>query len=306
MCLDILDHFHDLQVCTAVAGTLEGKACGGDGGVGIGVGRGDDVGRKGRVVAAAVFGMDDEADVKQFRFEASIGAVRAEETKDVFGGREAGIRDPHMEAFAAIVVGFGLIAVDGIGRESCDQADGLAQDVGDGDFVWIFVECVGSEDASSEFVHDIRRWHAENRLLLEMGWERALMIEDVEEFLQFLFIGEVSHEQEENRFFEAEAFFGLEALDEVVQFDSAVEQASGNGDEFAIDDGISDDGADGGQSNEDTGAIGVTQPAFGVVCLIERRIDLGGFCAFFRIAFKCLLRNWECVAKGIWNRIAHR
>ena len=93
MSLDILDHFHDLQVCTAVAGTLEGKACGGDGGVGIGVGRGDDVGRKGRVVAAAVFGMDDEADIKQFCFEASIGAVRAEEAKDVFGGIISGVTE---------------------------------------------------------------------------------------------------------------------------------------------------------------------------------------------------------------------
>ena len=51
----VFKHVHNLDIGTAVAGTLQGTQGGSDGGIGICPGRGNHMGGKGRVVSAAVF-----------------------------------------------------------------------------------------------------------------------------------------------------------------------------------------------------------------------------------------------------------
>ena len=82
--LDVLKHLLDLHVGTAVLGTLEGTQGCSDGGIGIRTGGGNDMGREGGVVAAAVLCMQDQGNIQNLGLKFSILSVRTKQAENVF------------------------------------------------------------------------------------------------------------------------------------------------------------------------------------------------------------------------------
>ena len=83
MGFDIVEHLANLDVRTAMPGALECAHCGGNRRIRIGSRRGNDTGRKRRVVTAAMLGMDNQAPVEQLGFGIGIVAVRPDEVQDI-------------------------------------------------------------------------------------------------------------------------------------------------------------------------------------------------------------------------------
>ncbi|MPN16421.1 hypothetical protein SDC9_163761 [bioreactor metagenome] len=76
---DMIQHFHHFDIGSAVTGAFQRTDRGGNRRIGIGAGRRKDAGGEGGIVAAAVFGVQHQAQIQQPRFfggEIRIGPNR--------------------------------------------------------------------------------------------------------------------------------------------------------------------------------------------------------------------------------------
>ena len=126
---ELVKHAHDFEVRAAVARPLKRAQRSRDRRVGIRTRRRHDVGGEGRVVAAAVLGMQHERHVEYERLEFGEAAVRAQHVKEVLGGRVLRLRPVDDEALVVEFVEVGLVGVDGEHRELRDEVQALAQHV---------------------------------------------------------------------------------------------------------------------------------------------------------------------------------
>ena len=92
------------------------------------------MGGKGRVIAAAVFGMKGKADVQHVGLPEGVGGVRPQQGEDVLRRGQLRLGGVYVKAVPALV-GVGLVAVDAEYREQGDELETLAHDVGQGDIV---------------------------------------------------------------------------------------------------------------------------------------------------------------------------
>ena len=136
---DVGKHLCDLDVCTAVAGTFQGAEGSRHCRIGIGARRGDNMVCKGRVVTAAVLGMQDQCDVEDARFQLGILFIAAEHQKDVFRHRAAvtGIIDVERMSFDKVVVG--MVGIQGDHRQYRDQLQTLRHNIGDRGVICVLV-----------------------------------------------------------------------------------------------------------------------------------------------------------------------
>ena len=77
--------------------------------------------RKGRVVAAAMFRMQNKREVKNPRFKLSILAVWTENMEDVLGSGQLRHGAVDIKTIAVMIMTVGLIAVNAEHRKQCDE-----------------------------------------------------------------------------------------------------------------------------------------------------------------------------------------
>ena len=109
---DVAHHLHDLDVRAAMLGSLEGGERRCHGGIGVRARGGNDAGRKGRVVAAAVLHMQHERDVEGLGLKLRVVFVRTEHHEDVFRRGEQRVRAVDVHALVVKIVAVGMVAVD--------------------------------------------------------------------------------------------------------------------------------------------------------------------------------------------------
>ena len=109
----VLKHLHNLDVGTAVTGTLKRTDGSSHYGVSVCQGGCNYMSGKGGVVSAAVLHMKNHADIKNSGFQWSIRAVGAKNVQNVFrhGTFRHGLMDE--KAVAVVIMAVSLITIDG-------------------------------------------------------------------------------------------------------------------------------------------------------------------------------------------------
>ena len=165
--LDLGHLIHHPPVGAAVAGAFERERRGGQHAVGVGVSRGDDVRRERGVVAAAVVGVKNEAQIQQIRLQPGVLGVFADHHQKAFGRGFAVLGVAQEQALAQVVMGLDLIGIGRHHRVAGDQVDALPQYVGERDVVGLVVVDVRGQNGPRQAVHDVLAGRADDRCFLE-------------------------------------------------------------------------------------------------------------------------------------------
>ena len=153
--LYILQHVLCPEVRAAVAEALQRGDSRRDSRIGVCAGGGDDVGGEGRVVAAAVLGVDNERDIENIGFKRGELPVGAQHIKDILGGGVFGLRVAYEKALMQLEVFVGAVSVHGNEGHFGYYLYRLAQDVLGGDILRILVVGIKREYAFLERVHNV-------------------------------------------------------------------------------------------------------------------------------------------------------
>ena len=222
------------------------------------------------VVSAAVFGVQDERQVKRLRLEARALAILADEREEVLGRALERVRIAQHQRVPEMVVGLRLVGVGGHGRESGDELDGLAEVRLDVQQVRRRVVGVGTKHRAGEGVHEVLARRTDDRVLLESVGKPAVF---GKQRLPFRQVGEFPEKKQVGALLEPEALFGLAVPHEIADVDAAVEELSGNGHLLAFAHHIAVDGANGGEADQHARAVAVAKPPLHVVLLVQRGIN---------------------------------
>ena len=107
ICLDVSEHLHDLLVGAAVAGTLQGAHRRRDGGIDVGAGGGEHPAGKGGVVAAAVLGVEHQAQIQQPGLLVGVPVVVAHGVEEVLRHAQPLLGPVEVEGLVVVVVPLG-------------------------------------------------------------------------------------------------------------------------------------------------------------------------------------------------------
>ena len=240
------------------------------------MGGGDDVGGEGRVVAAAVLGVQDQRQVQRLRLEPGVAPALAREHEDVLGGRlrRVGVAD-HQRA-AVVVVGLRLVGVGGDGRNRADEVNGLReaglerQVVGRG----AGVIGVGEEHRAGERIHEVLRRVLHDRVLLEAVGELAVGADAVLPVDELTRRRQLAEEEQVRGLLVAEPVLAAVGLHDVAHVDAAVVQLARHRAPLAFVHHVAVHVADCGKPHQHTDAGVVAQTPLDPVLAVEGRVDV--------------------------------
>ena len=152
---DVREHLHDLLVGAAMQRALQRGDRAGDRAVGVGAGGGQHAAGKGRVVAAAVLGMQGEHQVQKVRLFRGKLIVPAQHVQEVLRQRHVLLRHVQVERLSIVIVLLGGVGVGHNDRKARRQFHRLAHDVFNGRVVRVGVIGIEREHRAGELVHDV-------------------------------------------------------------------------------------------------------------------------------------------------------
>jgi len=132
------------------------------------------MGGEGRVVAAAVFGMQHQRQIQQLRLQGRVAAVIAQHVQEVLRGGQFRLRGMNDEAALAIVIHIGLVAVGREQRESGHQFQALPQHIREGNIFRPVVEYIHRQDALGHRVHHVATGQLEQRVVDKVIGQRPV------------------------------------------------------------------------------------------------------------------------------------
>jgi len=266
---DVLHHFHDLDVGTAVLRSFQGGHRSGDCRIGIRSRRGDDTRREGGIVSAAVFHMEDQGRIQDSRFGRGVFLVGTKHHQDIFRRRFLGIRTMDVHAVVIDVMVVGMIAVHGQHRESRNQHEGLADDGRDIRMGSIFIIGSQRQDAPRHGIHDILCRGLHDDVAREVGRQVPAARQHVDEFLGGLIVGKFAEQKQIGTFLKAEALPSV-FLDQTADVVAAVPELALAGHMFfAVDILEGNDFRDVGQACQHAFSVDVAQSAVDAVFFKE-------------------------------------
>ena len=127
MCADIIHHFHDHQICSAMPGSLQRTECRCNRRICIWTWRRDDTRRKCGIVSAAMLHMQDQCNLKHFRFQMVELFVRTQHSQEIFSGGKWRIRAVNVHASIFVIMVVCVISIYRQHRKNADQHHTLAQ-----------------------------------------------------------------------------------------------------------------------------------------------------------------------------------
>jgi len=266
------EHLHDLGVGAAVQRALERADRARDGAVGVGAGGGERAADEGGVVAG-VLGVQDEHEVEQVRFLRGEGFVLANHPQQIFGHGQIGRRVVDIEGLPVEVVALGSIGVGRDERETADELDRLAQQVLERGVVRAVVEGIQSQHAAGQLIHDVTAGRLENHVLGEGVGHRPGGGEDAHELLLLLLARQMAQQQQIGDLLVAEGAVFPVRLDDVLYADAAVVEFAGHRHAHAVLHAVALDAADLADTDDDTGAVGVSEASLDVLILKGLRRD---------------------------------
>ena len=255
----ILHHLHHLDVGPAVAEALQRAHGGGDGGIEVRPGGGEDPAGEGGVVAAAVLRVEDHAKVQKLGLVVVEFRVLAQGVEEVLG--HAQIRPGPVEVKAVLVeiMPLGGVGVGHDGGRPGHHAEGLEELVLQRHVLRLAVVGVEGHDAALQLIHNVLVGGAENHILTEIAGELAPLGHEILELRQLGSRGQLAEEQQVHRLLKAKAVLGNALADEVLDADAPVEKLALLRDLLPVHQVVAVHVADGGDAGHHAGAVGVPQ-----------------------------------------------
>ena len=220
---DVLKHERNFQIGAAVFGSLQRTEGRRHGGIGVRAGRSNDVGGKRGVVAAAVFGMDDQADVQRLCFQIGEFIVPAQDVQNVL---RAGIfLDGAVDDEGRpVVIPPCAVAVHGEEGELRDELQGLPQDVFSGERIGRFVKGIKVEHAPCQHIHDVCGGRLHDDVPHEGLGEFPQFGEEQGKIRQLFCGRQDAEEQKIDGFFKPETVFLHAVVNDVADVDAAIKK----------------------------------------------------------------------------------
>ena len=271
--LDAVKHFLRLDIGAAVAGAFQRADGRGDGGIGVGTRGGEHAAGKRRVVAAAVFGVDDQSEVEQFGFLVGVGLVGAEHAQKVFRGGEFlfGVVDVQtVPAEHVAVHGIGVRRDHGQARH---QLHPLPQHIGKGGFVGVVVVGVERQHTRGHLVHDRGRGRLHQDILVKARGQAAVTAEQARKAIQLRGGGQTAEKEQIAGFGKAEAPLRGKVIDKILHAVAAVVEFAVHGRAIALAHDVAVHVADAGNARHHAGAVRLAQAAFDVIVVKGRAGD---------------------------------
>ena len=262
MAHQVIQLTHDLQVGAAVLGAFQRADGRRDGGVGIGAGAGQHAAGEGGAVAAAVVGVDHQAEVQQAGFlvgELLVGAVGAQ---DMF--RRALALGGQVEVHAGPVVhpALDLVGVHHHGGQFRNKVDALAQDVGQAGILGVFIVAVHGQHAAGHLVHQIGGGRVEDHVVRKAPGQLPVVFQQLAELGVLLLVRQRAEEQQPHHFLKQKAVVVVGLGGQRINVDAAVDQPPGNGHDGAVRRlVIADNAGNVGDAGQNAGTIQVAQAA---------------------------------------------
>ena len=229
---------------------------------------------EGAVVAAAVLGVEHQAEIQQLGLAVGEFVVLAHGVEEVLGQRHSVLRPVEVEGVAVEIAPLGGVGVGHDHRGAGDEGDGLTQLVLQSHNLGLVIVRIEGQHTAGDLVHHVAGRGLQDHVLSEHGGQGAHLAQQFGELAQLLAVGQAAHEQQERRLLKAEALFGDKAVDQILHVDAAVVELAGHGDLLAVLHVVAHNGADLGQTGHDTGAVGVAQPPLDVRAVILTAADL--------------------------------
>ena len=280
--LQILKHLKHLDVCAAVLGTLERSQRRRDRGIGVGAGGGDNVGRKGGVVAAAVLHMQDQRHIEHLCLQVRVLAVGSQQRQDHLSGGHGGLGVVYIEALVAHVMVIGVVAVDRQQREHRNQLYALSEHIVDRGIVGVFVVAEQRQHTARDRVHHIVARRLEDHVAHKVLRQGPVAHQKLLEGLQLRHVGQLAEQQQIHDLFKAKAVIAVDTADDIVDVVAAVIQLAVARNQLAVNQLVLLDGRNIGQSGQNALAVKVAQTSFDVVFAVQIDVDLRVFLHLFR------------------------
>ena len=171
----------------------------------------------------------------------------------------------------------GVVAVNRNHREDANQHQALAHDVLDRDIVGAAVVGGEHQDALGEGDHDVPGGGLHDDVAGEVAGEGPAGGEGTGELPELFPVRELAEKQQVGGLLKAEAVFGGEAADEVLDIDAAVVELAVAGDLLAVDHFEGVDPGDVGEPGADALAVFIPEALFHLVGVVELQGDGGVF-----------------------------
>ena len=273
MGLEVFKHMAHFDVGPAVLWPLEGAEGSSNGRIGVGAGRGDHAGGKGRVVATAVVGVNNQAEVEHTRLKLCIGAVGTNHIKDGFGMGKTVWWIVEHQGIAVVIMVVHTVAIGGNHREAGNELQALTHHIGEGGIVGMVIVGVEGEHRAREAIHHVVGWGLHNNIAHKAVWERAVIIELLREETQAAGARQLASEEEVGDFLKTVAFFLNNAAHQILHIVAAVVEMALARHTLAINRFVSLYVGHLGDASHNTMAIDVAQTALDIVFFIKLRVN---------------------------------
>ena len=271
--LNVLEHLHDLLVGAAVAWALQGADGPGDGGVQVGPGGGEHPAGKGGVVAAAVLGVDDHAQVQELCLLGGKFVVVPHRPEEIFRHGQPRLGTVEVEAFVVVVVPFGGVGVGHDLGGPGHQDHGSPQFAGKRHVLGVIIVGVEGEHRPAQFVHHVGAGGLQDHVLGEHGRQVVVGLHEGLKVRQPLLGGQGAEEEQVGGLGVAEAALGGKALDELGHVDAPVDELAGHGHPLPVLDVVAPDVGDLSDPGHHAGAVGVAQAPLDLPLVVGGRVD---------------------------------
>ena len=230
------------------------------------------MGGEGGVVAAAVLGVEGEADVQHVGLPEGVGGVRPQQGEDVLRRGQLRLGGVYVKAVPALV-GVGLVAVDAEYREQGDELETLAHDVGQGDIVAPLVIGGQVQHAAGQGIHNILAGRLQNDIPHEVAGQGTVVGQLVFKALQLRRVGQAAQQEQIGGLLKAEPPLLQRPRHQLLYIDAAVVELAVAGDLLPIHHFFGDDVGDLGQARQNALAVEVAEAALDVVSHIVPRVN---------------------------------
>ena len=178
--LDILKHVLYLKVCTTMTRSFErtDRCC--NRRISICSGRSNYVCRKSRVVTTTMLCMKDQGNIKYFRLQFCVFAIRSKHQKDVFCKPFLWITDK--QSLITTEMSVGMIGIYCNQRQFCDHFNALAKNIFRRNIFWFGIIGVQSENTSLHCIHDITVGSFHNNVTHKTSGQSFKVFHDIFEY----------------------------------------------------------------------------------------------------------------------------
>ena len=230
----VFEHLNYLDVRTAVLGPFQAGQRRRHGRIGVGARRSNHMHGEGRVVAAAVLGVQHQRQIQDSGLQLGIFAIRAQDVQQVFSGGKLGHGVVDEQAFVQHIVAVRLITVYREHGEQRNELQALAQYILGAVVRGPGVVAVQRQHTAGQRIHHVGVGRLEDDVAHEIRGQRAVARQQLLKIIQLCLIRQRAKQKQINGFLKAVPLFADKSRYDLLHIHAAVKQLAFAGHLFAV------------------------------------------------------------------------